>query len=301
VEGTNAQYKEEHGRLNKVIKQQRLQFANELRKRDLEIAKLKERLLMECNRTKKVLSGVSGTLSKSYNSYSISKSSANINGANSRFLHEEEKESASTKELYLLNSLLADENSLLLEMAHRIRADLQSFVSEGTVIATEYQDNVNDKPLESSGAIIRIKDTQVINQQIQESITEISKILTSPSFVSLHDLEEKEKENENLKHQVKDATDNWQKATKTMEEWKKYNKQRIAPKLSSTNLKKDPGNDVKAPATPTTRRRSSAVTIDRTPKSKHIDFKEPKEKLKDLSSNDSTKQPSRLGKPKRAV
>lgn len=212
------QQKEQSVRLKSLIKQIRQQFANELRRRDVQIAKLKERL-QDTSRRTKTLTGVSGTLSKSYNSYSTT--------ALNRHDSESEASAAISSELSAMNNALVAENNALLVMLHQIRDSISSVTDENqSAIISERTASYNEQPSDASEVLIRCQTTQELNEEVSDCIQYITQALHSPNYVSVTELKEKESEIERLKDQLLDANTNWQKALSTMEQWKKYRENR---------------------------------------------------------------------------
>ncbi|KAA8917210.1 hypothetical protein TRICI_000639 [Trichomonascus ciferrii] len=212
------QQREQSIRLKSLIKQIRQQFANELRRRDVQIAKLKERL-QDTSRRTKTLTGVSGKLSKSYNSYSTT--------ALSPYDSESEASAAISSELSAMNNALIAENNALLVMLHQIRDSISSVTDENqSVIISERTASYNEEPRDASEVLIRCQSTQELNEEVSDCIQYITQALHSPNYVSVTELKDKENEIQRLKDQLLDANTNWQKALSTMEQWKKYRENR---------------------------------------------------------------------------
>jgi hypothetical protein len=277
-----AEHQREQGvRLKSLIKQIRQQFANELRRRDVQIAKLKERL-QDTSRRTRTLTGVSGTLSKSYNSYSTTALNPHDG--------ESEASAAISSELSAMNNALVAENNALLVMLHQIRDSISSVTDENrTAIISERTASYNDQPRDVSEVLTRCQSTQELNEEVSDCISYITQALHSPNYVSVTELKDKENEIQRLKDQLLDANTNWQKALSTMEQWKKYRESRssinqprmlrestshIRPSKSHANLdsKSSPtttassGTSSKDAASPKAPPRKATTTATATPK-----------------------------------
>jgi hypothetical protein len=217
--------------LKLVVQKSRLQFANELRKRDMEISRLKERL--QDPRKVKTISGVSGTLSTSYNSFK-----GNVNGVASGQVNTSgtivsnggaaKDKSAVQRELISMNQQLVSENSTLLEILHSIQDDFISMVYSSSLI-DKLPGLHLDGPPDAAGVTQRAIGAKELGKRISICIQEVGNIIHSPNFVSLTELREKEKEVVAVKEELRDMTANWKKAIKTLEEWKKYKEKRDKP------------------------------------------------------------------------
>lgn len=202
--------------LKLVVQKSRLQCANELRKRDMEISRLKERLLDP--KKVKTVTGISGTLSKSYNSF---KSTAG-GGANTVQHNSGQSAKESTvQEVVRLNQQLVLESSTLLDMLYRIYQEFIDMVYSPSLAEKIPELSAVGLP-DSAGVSERALRAEELGQRIVVCIEEVRNIIYSPDFVSISEMREKEKEISDLREQLRDMTANWQKAMNSVEEWKKY-------------------------------------------------------------------------------
>lgn len=265
---SNSHAKDQVGRLKNIVKQHRQQFANELRRRDMQIGKLKERLQDTTRRTK-TLSGVSGTLSKSYNSYSTTALSSVVENNEST-----DSIDSVSSELASMNNSLVAENNALLVMLHEIRDSL-SFVTDETHsnIISQESATYNENPQNSTEVLIRCKSTEELKEEVSDCVDYIKQALHSPNYVSVVELKEKETEIQKLKDQLSDANTNWQKAISTMDQWKKYRENRdksMQPRViregraknSMTNTTTKDASKSESPATKSDYKANATTTND---------------------------------------
>lgn len=216
--------------LKLVVQKTRLQFANELRKRDMEISRLKERL--HDPRKVKTIRGVSGSLSISYNSYKGHANSPSDVPGSTRIAvksAETSKEKiAVQKELIALNQQLVSENATLLDILHNIQDGFVEMVYS-TSLTDKLPEFHLDGPSDAAGVTQRSVEAKQLGKRISICIDEVTNMINSPNFVSLIELREKEQQVNTLKEELKEMTVNWKKAITTLDQWKKYKEKRERP------------------------------------------------------------------------
>lgn len=201
-------------RLKQTIRSSRTQFANEIRKRDIHISNLKERV-HSLNRKTRPIPTVSGTLSRSYNSYSgVTQSQA-------------EEPSAAEKvadTLSKMNANLVEENGRLIGHLLQVRDAIAS-VTAGVRDSDDsgHVSRVSNHEVPSSAAevLVRISNADQMTSEINQSIDRIDTIVNSPNFVSVTELKSRQRQVDSLSEQLEQMTLNWKKAVDTLDEWKK--------------------------------------------------------------------------------
>jgi chromosome segregation ATPase len=218
-------YKEAIVKNKNSVQQLKLKCSNELRRRDIEIARLKELLRDPRRSTRTGLTRTSGTLS-TYDSYANVPESLQDSG--------QELIPVLSQQLIEYNAELTSENRILYSLLHKVNFTICD-LTEGN---SEYARTSGPDPSNAAGVAVRAANAQDLGELILESLSQIRKVLNSPNFVSLAELKEKERQVKSLQLQLKEATENWQKALKTMDEWKSYRASRDT--IASTKLMSEP-------------------------------------------------------------
>ncbi|CAN6671758.1 hypothetical protein TRVA0_045S00320 [Trichomonascus vanleenenianus] len=208
---------EELNRQKQMMKQAKIQFANELRKRDIQIDRLKERVLDSRDKSSSSVSGVSGLLSKSYNSYSSAVVKPDSSGS-------AEASQKLCEDLVEKNRYMVAENEQLMFFLNDIRRSMRTMVGQS---------------VEETGAADNELTIERLAEDISDSVKTARDILNSPNYVSTTELTEKEREISRLELKVTELAANWKSAMQTLEEWKKYSKGRAGISRSN-NTRPDP-------------------------------------------------------------
>ncbi|ANB13334.1 hypothetical protein AWJ20_1620 [Sugiyamaella lignohabitans] len=218
-------------RLQYSLQQFKLQSANELRRKDMELAWLRERV-RDPRRASKSLAEFSSktptAISGSLASTRLAHLPTNPEDEQMK-LHNELTSTniALSQELTSFNSELVSENKLLFSLLNKVKVTIQN-LTEGRIheklAGFDFVGKGNES--DSAGVAIRAASSEELGEQVLLSIAQIRDILNSPNFVSLAELKEKETRVESLEFQLKEMTSNWEKALKTMEDWRAYRENR---------------------------------------------------------------------------
>lgn len=203
-------YKEQLGKAKSGMAQLQKRFETELRKKEIENSRLRERLLEPRRGMASGPGTISSVLSSKYNSYG--RGSAGDGQV-------VDADPALSEEIYLVNRKLADENETLMAQLARVRSGIAQLTT-GDVAHPDDMVWETSGPDDSAGVAVLAARAQRVGDEVSASLGKISEILYAPNFVSLGEMRAKERENESLRHELADVTAKWQRALQTMEEWK---------------------------------------------------------------------------------
>lgn len=207
--------KDDLNRLTALVGQLKTQFANELRRKDVEIGKIKQRL-QDPRRVKTHYSS-KGTLTK------FDSRSPTIKAPESSSAQEDVEKLSQI--LVQLNDVLVVENGLLLKELYKVNSDvcrangnppsLEEFVWKGP-------------HLNAAGVAKRTAHGNKISASIRSNLKQMIDLLNDPNVVSMDEVRKRDKTITQLTEKLRETTENWQKAIKTMDEWKKYRNSRAS-------------------------------------------------------------------------
>lgn len=227
----------------------KVKFGNELRKRDVALSKLKQRLQDPALRSKPLM-GVSGSFSKRLNSFTSGQQPSTGSGGSG---------ATDVSESLLTNfQALSKDNSMLYALCYKTKLVLDNMLSHGfenpqIELSPEELDNIdglgydreagqdeNTSPGESTALVPSGSDIAKYSARAINRTTSISHLADETAaslellsqqihamgtgaggMVPAEELERKEEEARQLKEQVEQATANWKQAVETMENWKK--------------------------------------------------------------------------------
>lgn len=225
LESRNKTATEELAQLKSLHQKNRVQFGNELRKRDVAISKLKQRLQDPASRGKPLMA-VSGTFSKKLNSYTSGQGVVSA-GAHPNTV---------AMNLETLKELSRD-NSMLYALCYKTKLVVENILQYGfkdaqIELSPEELDNIEslgyDVPdtdelaVFSARVIGRTTNIQQLAAETSQSLEKLSKQVNSSEMVPAKDVERKDREIQELQEQVEQVTANWKRAIKTMDEWKDF-------------------------------------------------------------------------------
>lgn len=224
LESSNKTLREDMSRMKALQQQSKAQFANELRKKDAQISRVKQRLQDPISRNKP-LTGASGTFSRVHNSYTSGQGQAPAGVT-------------TTDSLPALRAL-SQENSMLYGLAYKTRLVLDNILHYGfkdqkldlspdeidNIESLGYDVSGSDELIVNSARVIR-RTTNVtqLGAETAHSLQKLSDQLKSAEMVPITEVQLKDKEISELQGQVETVTANWQRAIKTMDEWKNFRK-----------------------------------------------------------------------------
>lgn len=208
--------KEELTRLSGLVSQLKTQFANELRRKDVEISKIKMRLSEP--RHGKTHYGSKGTLTR------LDSRSPAANAIESSPVREETVEKLS-QTLVQLNDALVAENGLLLKELYKVNCEICKANGKPPALEEFVWKGPN---LGAAGVARRTAHGNKISASIYSNLKQISDLLNDPNVVSVDEVRDRDKTIAHLTEKLRETTENWQKAIKTMDEWKKYRSSRAS-------------------------------------------------------------------------
>lgn len=234
LESSNKTLREDLSKFKALQQQSKGQFANELRKRDVQISKLKQRLQDPVVRSKP-LTGSSGSFSRIYNSYTSGQPPL------SKALVKSDATNSDTSDILPLLRALARENSMLFGLAYKTRLVLDNVAQYGfkddpnLELSPEEMDNIQslgydvdssgnheELTLNSARTIRRTLNVTRLGAETAQSLERLSQLLHSAEFVPVAEVQRRDKDLAQLQSQLEQVTANWQRAIKTMDEWKTF-------------------------------------------------------------------------------
>lgn len=252
LESSNKTIREDLARMKSLQLQSKAQFANELRKRDVQIARLKQRLQDPLARGSsgasggKPLTGASGIFSSAYNTFSagqgvlLSSQALTASNSSSGTSGTSNLGNNSDNDLLPLLRALAQENSMLYGLAYKTRLVIENVVHYGfrdlkLELSADEMDNIeslgydiaggadkNELVTNSARVIRRTINVAQLGAETSQSLQKLSEHVNSSEMVPAAEVERKDKEIQELQNQVESVTANWQRAIKTMDEWKAF-------------------------------------------------------------------------------
>ncbi|KAK9241262.1 Afadin and alpha-actinin-binding-domain-containing protein [Lipomyces kononenkoae] len=212
LELQNRNLQDDIARQKTVHQQIRAQEANERRKRDQQILRMKEKAGFEIRKAKSV-STATGKLSNS--SWSSDKYMGSSQSMRAFSEHPDSgslfREQASNVMPDVIQEL-TDENARLVALIRETALTLNLFTGEKSV-----EDNEFDSVLQYLPSTF-----PELSIEINNSLEAMRDILHEPKYVAIEDLHQREQEIERLKKQLDTMTTNWKDAIQTMDEWNQY-------------------------------------------------------------------------------
>lgn len=186
-----------------LLQQVRAKAANDIRQRDLQITKLKEKLVESSRRGTGAAKTTSAYMSATFPFTSTE--SDNDEDKNEALAIAQETSEYLTE----LSQNLADENDNLLAIVRRTLADLRSL--QGVE-----DDEKLDNPLEAMPT-----NYDLLAFQLDETIESLREILTQPNFVSIEEVAMRDEEIVKLKAEITQVETEWKKAIALVDHWNK--------------------------------------------------------------------------------
>ncbi|KAK9467793.1 Afadin and alpha-actinin-binding-domain-containing protein [Lipomyces arxii] len=229
LEAQNRDLQESMTRQKAMLQQLRAQDANERRKRDQQILRMKEKAGFEVRRAKSS-STISGKLHLNYLpveeylglSETVSTNFSESNGSVSSF-----KQKANSTIPDVIQNLI-DENARLTALTRETALTLNRFTGEKAVSNENFERVLEYIP--TSFAELSI--------EINNSLEALREVLEEPKYVTIEEVEHRDREIAGLKVQLESMTDQWKEAIQTMDEYNRFMDGKFElPPVSST--KKD--------------------------------------------------------------
>ncbi|KAK9368750.1 Afadin and alpha-actinin-binding-domain-containing protein [Lipomyces kononenkoae] len=235
LELQNRNLQDDIARQKNMLQQIRAQEANERRKRDQQILRMKEKAGFEIRRAKSV-STITGKLSGS--SWS---SERYMGSSQSMRAFSENPDSGSIFREQASNVIpaviqeLTDENARLIALIRETALTLNLFTGEKSVDDNEFDSVLQYLPTTFPELSI----------EINNSLVSLREILHEPKYVAIEDVHQREQEIERLKKQLDSMTTNWKDAIQTMDEWNQYmdGKLELPPTTNLTQCQRLMEND----------------------------------------------------------
>ncbi|KAF3924183.1 hypothetical protein ABW21_db0200611 [Orbilia brochopaga] len=205
--------KDETARLKVMVQQVRTQCANDIRKRDHQISKMKERLLEKSrggrgNKQPIAFPGVtlSGSLHSAVNSH-LGGSLATSDGGAAAHATDHTLTEDTTAILTELSQNLADENDTLVSMIKSTLTTLKAISGMDTDVDQEAE-------LEDGERNVLVNDVShaALSAQVDEVLEHLKDMLTQPNYVPVEDLDIRDREIERLRSQLQGTLEAWKNA-----------------------------------------------------------------------------------------
>lgn len=211
VEASANALRHEAARAKTLLAQVRTQCANDIRKRDVQIQKMKERLANPKRGTKSAMAcvtivGGSGS--------GRSRVSGEEDLAGSRSLGQD-----TTDFLTTLSQGLADENDNLIALVRQTLATLkiiQGLPDDGCFPAMGEQAEDAENPVVAPPASF-----DALSDSLEEVLDSLRGVLNQPNYVPLEELEDRDIEIARLKQRNETLEEEWKKALELVEGWNK--------------------------------------------------------------------------------
>ncbi|KAK6339009.1 hypothetical protein TWF696_009805 [Orbilia brochopaga] len=203
--------KDETARLKVMVQQVRTQCANDIRKRDHQISKMKERLLEKSrggrgNKQPIAFPGVTLSSSLSTAGSHFGGSLATSDGGAAHGTDQTLTEDT-TAILTELSQTLADENDTLVSMIKSTLTTLKAISGMDTDVDQEAE-------LEEGERNVLVNDVShaALSAQVDEVLEHLKDMLTQPNYVPVEDLDIRDREIERLRAQLQGTLEAWKNA-----------------------------------------------------------------------------------------
>lgn len=221
VDATIRGLKEQVQRMRNTVQQVRAQCANDVRKRDLEMQKLRS-YLAERQRGKRDGMGVTTiNISSTVDRESKSKSMTGGEGVNDPGYSLRQE---TTEFLTELCQNLSDENDELITIARnsiQTLKDLQGMPCEEETGQTNAAMSVGSQQFSQSPVQALPTSCEELNLQMNMVLDELRTLLTNPSFVPLEEVELRDEEIKRLRGSWEKMENKWKQALWMMDGWNK--------------------------------------------------------------------------------
>ncbi|KAK9248698.1 Afadin and alpha-actinin-binding-domain-containing protein [Lipomyces tetrasporus] len=226
LEVQNRNLQEDIARQKSMLQQIRAQDANERRKRDQHILRMKEKAGFEIRRTKSTSSATGKLNNSSWSSERYMSASQSIRKSFSE--HPDSGSLFWEQTATIIPDViqeLTEENARLISLIRETALTLNVFTGEKSV---------NDEDFDSVLQYMPSSFTE-LSIEINNSLEALREILHEPKYVSIEEVHHREQEIERLKKQLDSMTSNWKDAIETMDEWNQY-MEGIVPTRNVTHL-----------------------------------------------------------------
>ncbi|KAK9389644.1 Afadin and alpha-actinin-binding-domain-containing protein [Lipomyces mesembrius] len=230
LEFQNRNLQDDIARQKTLLQQIRAQDANERRKRDQQILRMKEKAGFEIRRAKSISSTTGKFNNSSWSSERYMASSQSMR------TFSEHPDSGSLFREQASNIIpnviqeLTHENARMIALIRETTLTLNVFTGEKSVNDEEFDNVLQYLP----------STFPELSIEINNSLEALREILHEPRYVSIEEVHHREQEIERLKKQLDSMTTNWKDAIQTMDEWNQYmdGKLKLPPPHSLAQLQR---------------------------------------------------------------
>ncbi|KAF8254154.1 hypothetical protein K440DRAFT_157752 [Wilcoxina mikolae CBS 423.85] len=235
IESSAKSLRDESVRLKTLLAQVRTQCANDIRKRDMQIQKMKERLLDTRRGTRPTASTIviTGSQQPSRNTIREYNDAGEATGSSSNPLTDE-----TVDFLTKLSQTLADENDSILALLRQCLSTLKAVQGlpdddHNPQTEEEVEDAIN--PVVAPPA-----NFESLSLELDTVMGSLQEMLNQPNYVPVEDLAEKEEEIAILKRRNEVLEEEWKKAIDLVDGW---NKSLVASIEKAPDLQADAGTN----------------------------------------------------------
>jgi Afadin- and alpha -actinin-Binding len=222
TENSVRSYKEEALRMKTMLQQVRTQCANDVRKRDVQIQRLKQHVTTQQRGTKPVLSQTLVTITPMGAFSAVAAREEEVDTMGDGYDLRQE----TTEFLTQLSQTLSDENDNLIGLVRSSLTTLQTL--QGLPTPSTSQQSESEERMDYDEAIEPKVLTSQLPTSYEELATEMDNVLsslrallTNPSFVPIEEVEIREEEIHRLREGWEMMGERWKDAVMMMEGWKK--------------------------------------------------------------------------------
>jgi len=197
-------------RLKMIIQQVRGQSANDIRKRDVEIGRLKEKLL-EPRRNPKSVNTI--TITGFTPTVTSSKPEATSDNACSPDCIAQDTADALTE----LSQTLANENDNIVSITRQMLSTLKSIQG----IEDDFQFPTTEEDAESAFLSITPRSFDALSDELADALGSLRDLVNQPNYVAVEEIHAKDNEISRLRARVATVEEEWRKAIALIDQWNK--------------------------------------------------------------------------------
>ncbi|KAK8154621.1 Afadin and alpha-actinin-binding-domain-containing protein [Phyllosticta citrichinensis] len=220
AERSERSLREEMGRLKTTVQQVRASCANDVRKRDLQIQRLKAHLLAQQRGNKTGLVGASITITPGQtgaNSASREEEPANLEDPEYSLKQE------TTEFLTQLSQSLSDENDNLIGLVRSTLATLRELQGMPELGQHDHEAGPHGEGEDADSGLMHALPTSydALATDMDHVLDHLRGLLTNPNFVSIHEVESREEEIIRLREGWEKMQQRWREAVSLMQGWRR--------------------------------------------------------------------------------
>ncbi|KAK7606892.1 Afadin and alpha-actinin-binding-domain-containing protein [Phyllosticta paracitricarpa] len=220
AERSERSLREEMGRLKTTVQQVRASCANDVRKRDLQIQRLKAHLLAQQRGNKTGLVGASITITPGQtgtNNASREEEPANLDDPEYSLKQE------TTEFLTQLSQSLSDENDNLIGLVRSTLATLRELQGLPELGQHDHEAGAHGDGEDPDSGLMHALPTSydALATDMDHVLDHLRGLLTNPNFVSIHEVESREEEITRLREGWEKMEQRWREAVSLMQGWRR--------------------------------------------------------------------------------